>query len=297
MRLLLCMVLTATSLSVSAAGAAPSVKPEGAAASSAKSRPKTGQGPKKAIENSVSFVVLSQQADREVHAKQLDKAKKTAEEIAKLANAEPEAETKGRIEAEVHQIRAEIAILQADWGLAEQELMAVKKISSSFAGNEGTGHFDDLITLIRQRQGKLHFGPKEAPEIDAELAVKTQLRALQVAIEEYAREHKDQYPTKIAQLTRGYLDKYGGHFTNPFTKKAELPQQLANSESLENDTNLGKGKLYYQLTDEGQNYMIFAGGFDGKPIMLENAKPFILRAEDAPVEPIFHTENNHPHID
>jgi len=292
MRLLLCIVLTATSLNVGAVCLASPVKPE-----SAQSSTKSSQGPKKKIESSVSFVVLSQQADKEVHAKQLDKAKKTADEIAKLANAEPEAETKGRIEAEVHQIRAEVAILQSDWSLAEQELVSVKKISSGFAGNEGTGHFDDLITLIRQRQGKLHFGPKEAPEIDAELAVKTQLRALQVAIEEYAREHKDQYPTKIAQLTRGYLDKYGGRFSNPFTKKAELPQQLTNSESLENDTTLGKGKLFYKLINEGQNYMIFAGGFDGKPIMFENGQLFILRAEDAPVEPFFHTENNHPHID
>jgi len=291
MRLLLCIVLSATSLSFGAVSVASPFKPE-----SAGSAGKSSQGQKKKIENSVSFVILSQQADREVHAKQLDKAKKTADEISKLADAEPEAETKGRIEAEVHQIKAEIAIMQADWSVAEQELLAVKKISSGFAGNEGTGHFDDLITLIRQRQGKLHFGPKLAPEIDAELAVKTQLRALQIAIEEYAREHNDQYPTKIAQLARGYLDKYGGHFTNPFTKKAELPQ-LASSEPLEKDTTLGKGKLFYKLTDEGQNYMIFAGGFDDKPIMFENGKPFILRAEDAPVEPIFHTENNHPHID
>jgi hypothetical protein len=292
MKLLRCLVLTAISLSIGAVCMASPVKPAGSDSSA-----KPSQGPKKKIENSVSFVVLSQQADREIHLKQLDKAKKTADEIAKMASEESEAETKGRIEAEVHQIKAEIAILQSDWSLAEQELMAVKKISSGFAGDEGTGHFDDLITLIRQRQGKLRFGPKEAPEIDAELAVKTQLRALQVAIEEYAREHKDQYPAKIALLNKGYLDKYGGHFTNPFTKKAELPQQLANSESVENDTNLGKGKLYYQLTDEGQNYMIFAGGFNGKPIVFENGTPFILKAEDAPVEPIFHTENNHPHID
>ena len=292
MKLLHCVVLTSALLALNAVDVNCKAAPAGSGASA-----KSGVGAKKVIENSVSFVVLSQQADREVHAKQLDKAKRTAEEIAKMAAAESEAETKGRMEAEVHEIRAEVAILQADWSLAEQELVSVKKISAGFAGNEGTGHFDDLITLIRQRQGKFHFGPKEAPEIDAELAVKTQLRALQVAIEEYAREHKDQYPSKIASITHAYLDKYGGHFTNPFTKKSELPQQLANSESVEKDTNLGKGKLFYKLTDDGQNYMVFAGGFDGKPILFENGAPFILRAEDAPVEPIFHTENNHPHID
>jgi hypothetical protein len=291
MRLLLCILFSATSFSLGSVGVASPVRAESPGAPS-----KVSVGPKKKIGNSVSFVVLSQQADREVHAKQLDKAKATASEIAKLADAESEPETKGRIEAEVHQIKAEIAIMQADWSLAEQELLAVKKISSGFAGNEGTAHFDDLITLIRQRQGKLHFGPKLAPEIDAELSVKTQLRALQIAIEEYAREHKDQYPTKIEQLSRGYLDKYGGRFTNPFTKKAELPH-LASDEELGKNSTLGKGKLFYKLTDEGQNYMVFAGGFDDKPILSENGEPFVLKAEDAPIEPIFHTENNHPHID
>ena len=197
---------------------------------------------------------------------------------------------------EVHQIKAEVAIMQAKWSEAEQELVTVKKISATFAGNEGSGHFDDLLTLIRERQGKCPFGPKESADIDAELAVKTQLRALQVAVEEYAREHQNKYPTKISDLSKGYLDKYGGRFTNPFTRKNELPE-IGEPGVLAKDTELSKGKLCYRLTKDGEDYLLYAGGYNNKPILLENGSPFTLKAEDAPIEPFFHTVNNHPHID
>jgi hypothetical protein len=275
---------------------------ESAAAAPAKPAPK--QAPSKkasAISNpadhdQIEFLRLAGEADKAIQEGKLDKARASADEIAKYVDKETESETKARMAAELHRIYAEVAIMEAKWADAENELDLVKKYSFEFAGEDTTGHFNDLLTLIHQKSGKSQAGPKLASDIDREYLLKTEMRALQLALEEYASNHSGKYPSKVEQLIKGYLDKFGTRFTNPFTKKEELPQ-LASKEELPQDTVIGKGKIFYRPTNDGDDYVIFGGGFDGKPILNERGIPFVLRTEDAPKVPALDAVGKHPHID
>ncbi len=243
-----------------------------------------------------TFLNLAAEADKELHSNQLDKVPSTLIALTKCADKESEPETKARMLAEIHRIDAEMAILKGKWDEAAKELLIVKSYSAEFAGEDTTGHFDDLLTLIRQKSGKLSVGPKNIPDIDKEYVVKTEMRALQVAVEEYARHHGSKYPAKVEQLQKGYLDKFGSRFTNPFTKKEEWPQ-LASNEETPQETVIGKGRVFYRPVENGDGYVIFGGGFDGKPIVDEKGVPLVLRSEAAAKEPSFNAIGKHPHIE
>jgi hypothetical protein len=242
------------------------------------------------------FIRLSQMADKQIHDGQLVKANATAAQILKMANSEKEGETQCRMLAEVHQIRAELAIMEAKWDVAEKELLVVKKISATFAGDDFTGHFEDLLTLIRQKAGKCPLGPKDAADMDREFALKAEMRTLQIAVEEYAKDHEKKYPSTISDLAHGYMGKFGNRFTNPYSKKEEAPELASNTE-IPTDGALAKGKLFYKAFENGDNYVIYAGGHDGKPLVNEKGDAFILRAENAPKGLPFDPTGKHPHID
>jgi hypothetical protein len=242
------------------------------------------------------FVKLSQLADKQIHDGQLVKANATAMQILKMAGSEKEGETQCRMLAEVHQIRAEIAILESKWDVAEKELLVVQKISATFAGDDTTGHFEDLLTLIRQKAGKCPAGPRDAADMDREFALKAEMRTLQIAVEDYAREHERKYPSTLADLSHGYMGKFGNRFTNPFSKKEEAPE-LASNTQIPQEGTIAKGKLFYKSFENGDNYVIYAGGHDGKPLVNEKGDPFVLRAENAPKELPFDPMGQHPHID
>jgi hypothetical protein len=242
------------------------------------------------------FVRLSALADKQIHDGKLAKANDTALQILKLAGSEKEGETQCRMLAEVHQIRAELAIMDSNWGVAEKELLVVKKISATFAGDDTTGRFDDLLTLIRQKAGKCPAGPRDAADMDREYALKAEMRTLQIAVEDYAREHERKYPATMSDLAHGYMGKFGNRFMNPFSKKEEAPELASNTE-IPHEGSIAKGKLFYRSFENGDNYVIYAGGHDGKPLVDENGSPFVLRAENAPKELPFDPTGKHPHID
>lgn len=120
------------------------------------------------------------------------------------------------------------------------------------------------------------------------LAVKSNMKRVQAAVEAYFRDHTYMYPVQIDDDFKSYFEggdtsahKAGSPPTNPFTGQGEWPVLGEIKDPKEARAGLPKampkGVIEYSPIDGGKSYAIRAGGYDDKEIPEMNSNsPMVL---------------------
>lgn len=113
--------------------------------------------------------------------------------------------------------------------------------------------------------------------------VKANMRTVQWAAESYAEDHRGKFPVAVDHIFKCYFpggdprhSKEGFSLPNPFTGRLEWPvtgrASVVKLERLKTPPHIGAGKIEYSASKSGSNYLIKAGGRDGRALTGVNGK-------------------------